>query len=222
MAKKAVTTPGPAYITRVEVIDEYVNRSAVLPYGLTVLQVKSAVAALYEFLQAANAFLVGRGYDRLEEMLLGNAFAGLLSEVLVKSVADHSTTLVRNRYVGGHPDLILRGEHADDAVLRASEGIEVKTSKQGGGWQGHNPEQGWLMIFRYVMDTRTIPVQNRRPTEVVEILAAKLDRDDWSFSGRKGTSRRTITASVNRSGMTKLRANPIYRHPEYVVGQRQT
>ena len=67
------------------------------------------------------------------------------------------------------------------------------------------------MIFQYSIDIETEPKENRSPTEFVQVLAAELVDDDWSFSGRKGKSRRTITASINRQGMAKLRSNPIYR-----------
>jgi len=55
----------------------------------------------------------------------------------------------------------------------------------------------------------------------VEVLAARLEETDWNFSGRSETSRRTITASINQDGMTKLRANPVYRHPNYAIGRRR-
>lgn len=212
----------PTHTDRPSLVEGYFNFAAQLPYGLTVTEVKAAINAAYDLLHDLNVFLVSRGYSRLEDLLLGNAFAGFLSEVLVKSLADHSSALVRNTYVGGYPDLILPGVYPDNAVLKATEGIEVKASKQRGGWQGHNPEEGWIMVFRYTIDTETIPIEDREPTEVVEVLAARLEMSDWSFSGRSETSRRTITASINRYGMQKLRANPIYRHPAYAVGRRGT
>jgi hypothetical protein len=202
-------------------VESYFNTDTGLPYGLTVAEVRAAINAVYDLLHDVNTFMVGRGYGRLEDLLLGNAFAGLLSEVLVKSLADHSAALVRNTYVGGHPDLILPGAHPNDATLKATEGIEIKASKQKGGWQGHNPEEGWVMVFRYTIDTRTMPIEDRKPTEVVEVLAAQLEMSDWSFSGRSETSRRTITASINRYGMQKLRANPIYRDPSHAVDKRR-
>jgi hypothetical protein len=164
----------------------------------------------HSLLNLVNTTLVDKGYDRLEELLLTNAFAGFISEVLVKSLSEASDTLVRNMKTGGHPDLIPRGKYKANSVL-TGEGIEVKASLQKGGWQGHNPEKGWLMIFQYSLDIETEPKENRRPTEFVQVLAADLVDGDWSFSGRKGKSRRTITASINRQGMEKLRGNPIYR-----------
>ena len=212
----------PKYTERPSLVESYFNSDVELPYRLTVTEVKEAINAAYDLLHDVNAFLVSRGYSRLEDLLLGNAFAGLLSEVLVRSLADHSATLVRNTYVGGYPDLILPEAYPSDAALKATEGIEIKSSKQKGGWQGHNPEEGWVMVFRYTIDTKTIPIEDRKPTEVVEVLAARLEMSDWNFSGRSETSRRTITASINRHGMQKLRANPIYRHLSHAVGRRRT
>ena len=183
---------------------------AKLAYGLRVEQVGVAMKRFYSLLGLVNSTLVGKGYDRLEEFLLTNAFAGFISEALVKSLSEASDTLIRNRKTGGHPDLIPRGKYSGDSVL-IGEGIEVKASLQKGGWQGHNPEKGWLMVFQYSMDIETEPKENRSPTEFVQVLAAELVDADWSFSGRKGQSRRTITASINRQGMEKLRSNAIYR-----------
>lgn len=209
------------YVQRARLEEQHLNQNAKLPYNLTVKQVASAVNATYEFLYDLNSFLVGRGYSRLEEIMLGNSFAGLLSEVMVKNLAETSPALVRNEKIGGHPDLLPVGVYEENEVLHGEEGIEIKSSKQPGGWQGHNPEAGWLMIFRYTIDTEIQPVVVEWiPTSYVEILVARLDKSDWNFSGRRGASRRTITASINKLGMQKLRANPIYRHPDFAVGRR--
>lgn len=200
------------YIERPLVVEEGFNPEASLPYDLTVEDVKNAIKDTHDFMHLLNNFLVNKGFDRLEELMLINAFAGLLSEINVKNLAKHSKTLVRNKKVGGYPDLIPQDRYPTESVLKGK-GIEVKTSKQTGGWQGHNPEEGWIMVFRYTIDVETQPVEDRNPTEIVEVLAAELLREDWSFSGRKGTSRRTITASVVKSGMEKLRSNRIYLKP---------
>ncbi|MBM3239790.1 hypothetical protein FJZ31_26195 [Candidatus Poribacteria bacterium] len=211
----------PQYTQRPVLMQEYFNSDVELPYKLTIEEVKATINAVYDFLHDVNIFLVERGYSRLEDLLLGNTFAGILSEILIKNLSNYSATMVGNTRVGGYPDLIPRGVYLDDSTLQGTEGIEIKVSKQRGGWQGHNPEAGWVMVFRYIVDTETLPVENRAPTEIVEVLAAKLELEEWNFSGRKGTSRRTITASINRRGMEKLRANPIYRHPDYAVGMRR-
>jgi len=50
-----------------------------------------------------------------------------------------------------------------------------------------------------------------KPFRFVKVVGAKLLKSDWQFSGRSATSRRTITASVKRSGYDKLEANWMYR-----------
>jgi hypothetical protein len=50
-----------------------------------------------------------------------------------------------------------------------------------------------------------------KPFRFRGVYAAKLEKEDWNFSGRSDTSRRTITASVNKSGKEKMRTNWVYR-----------
>ena len=177
-------------------------------------EVKSAVESAYDFLHAINGALYQHDLGLFEDLALGNTFSGLLSEVLVKNIAKHSGTLVRNRYVGGHPDLLPSTHPKGDSQLRCDQGIEVKTSRQLGGWQAHNPEAGWLMVFRYELAR-----SEYQPTKFVQILAAELTLDDWSLAERGTASRRTRTCSINQRGVTKLRSNPIYQEPEFVVGK---
>ncbi|GFP28177.1 hypothetical protein HKBW3S33_01594, partial [Candidatus Hakubella thermalkaliphila] len=127
--------------------------------------------------------------------------------------------LEANMKVGDHPDLLPKGHYASNLVLKGEEGIEVKSSIQRGGWQGHNPEECRLMVFRYVIGEQESG--EFVPLTFVEILCAKLDCSDWSFSGRKGVSRRTPTASITTSGVEKLRRNFLYRLPGVGVGSHK-
>lgn len=191
---------------------DFVNVDAKLPYGLTVEEIILAVGDVYKFFDDINGFLVSKGYDVIELIILGNSYSGIVSEVAVRSLSERCKNLNRNMQIGGHPNLIPTGTYLDDKVLKGTKGVEVKTSKQKGGWQGHNPEKTWLIIFRYDEDCGP-----DKPLEFVEVLLAHLELEDWSFSGRKGASRRTPTASILKSGMAKLRANPIYRNPAFEV-----
>lgn len=199
-------------------VEEYLNRTATLPYGLTVAEVAEAVSETYRLFNGLNGFLTGSGFRPFEELLLGNSLSGVLSEFLVKNIARCSDKVLANVKVGGHPDLLPVGIYSSDQVLKGHEGIEVKSSIQRGGWQGHNPEDCWLLIFRYIIgkqkDGKIVPLT------FVEILCAQLTKADWSYSGRKGESRRTPTASITTLGMVKLRSNAIYRLPEFMVGKR--
>lgn len=199
-----------------ELDPQYVNRHASLPYGLRVDEVEKAVAETYRLLHGLNDYLVGAGFLSLEELLLGNSLSGIISEFLVKNIARASTTLEANLKVGGHPDLIPKGHYSSTLVLKGDEGIEVKSSIQAGGWQGHNPEDCWLMVFRYVVGEQEDGA--KLPLTFIEILCGKVEQSDWSFSGRKGSSRRTPTASITASGVEKLRRNFLYRVPGVGVG----
>lgn len=204
-------------MTRATQLDpRYVNRRASLPYDLRVDEVEKAVAETYRLLHGLNDYLTGAGFHPLEELLLGNSLSGIISEFLVKNIARSSTTLEANLKVGGHPDLLPKGHYSSNLVLKGDEGIEVKSSIQGGGWQGHNPEDCWLMVFRYAVGEQEDGT--KMPLTFVEILCARVEQADWSFSGRKGSSRRTPTASITASGVEKLRQNFLYRIPGVGVG----
>jgi len=204
-------------VTRPTQLDpRYVNRRASLPYGLRVDEVEKAVAETYRLLHGLNDYLVGAGFPSLEDLLLGNSLSGIISEFLVKNIARASTTLDANLKVGGHPDLLPEGHYTSNLVLKGDAGIEVKSSIQAGGWQGHNPEDCWLMVFRYAVGEQDDGT--KLPLTFVEILGAEVKQSDWSFSGRKGASRRTPTASITASGVEKLRRNFLYRLPGVGVG----
>src|SRR5205085_8016109 len=107
----------------------------------------------------------------------------------------------------------------NDAVQHANEGIEIKASRYTKGWQGHNPEDTWLMVFvfdsnRPVDTAQSVPP---RPFSFVMVAGARLTKADWLFAGRSETSRRTITASVTKSGYEKMVANWIYIDPDYMA-----
>lgn len=194
----------------------YWNPGAVLPYDLKLEEVKAAVSDVYELLHTLNRGLIAGGQQILEAIVLGNTFSGMLSEFIVRSLARHSTTLARNERVGGHPDLLPKAHYQTFSVLKGEVGIEVKTSRQPGGWQAHNPERCWVMIFRYEL----AEMEPWKPTRFVEILCAELTKKDWSLAERKKTSRRTRTVSINSSGLLKLRKNFLYREPAYEVRAR--
>jgi len=204
-------------VTRPTCLDpRYINHRATLPYGLRVSDVEKAVAETYRLFHGLNDFLSQSGFQPLEVLLLGNSLSGILSEFLVKNLARACETLEANMRIGGHPDLLPKGHYSSNLVLKGDEEIEVKASIQKGGWQGHNPEACWLMVFRYAVGEQE--TGESLPLTFLEILCAKMERADWSFSGRKGASRRTPTASITATGVEKLRRNFLYRIPNVGVG----
>lgn len=202
--------PEPQFVAKPAVASEDFHRDLPLPYGLTVETIKATMEEVYHTLHIINLSLVQAGLSRLEETMLGNSFSGLISELIVKALPKYSHTLVRNVKVGGHPDLIPIGKYSENSVLSGDEGIEVKASMQASGWQGHNPEAGWIMIWQYTKDEITQPIKNRNLSQFQRVLIARLEKEDWSFSGRKGQSRRTPTASILKSGTQKLLSQAVY------------
>lgn len=203
------------YIIRPNLHPRGFRYDIVLPYGLTAATVEAAMNDIYDWLHKVNEYMVDRGWERLEESLLGNTFSGVISELLVRNVAKRTAGLVRNRKVGGRPDLLPAETYVGDEAQNADEGIELKASRQRGGWQGHNPEVGWVMVFQFEVDTHTERVEDRQPLRFVKVMIAQLTRDDWSASGRRGGSRRTPTASIAGGATTKLRRNWLYQDPDW-------
>lgn len=190
-----------------------INHAVVLPYGLSAEHVIAALDAVYAFFHRLNVFLIYNDSERFEDMVLGNSFAGMLSELVVRNVARHSDgLLVVNERVGGFPDLLPRGAYETASVLRGDEGIEVKSTKT--TWQGHNVETGWFLLIRYQTDTKTQPHEQRKPLEFTEVLCGFLTHEGWSSQERAETSRRTRTTSVLATAIRRLRdSQVVYRLP---------
>ena len=191
------------------VADSGFNPIAILPYGLHIEHIRSAMVGFLDFLGFVNSQLHTKGIARLESMLMPANFSSIVGEFMSSTLPKYCPSIIKNKYHNGHPDLIPAGMFPNDAVQHAPQGIEIKASRYLRAWQGHNPEDVWLMVF--VFDTNrprdTIP----RPFRFVMVVGAHLSKSDWIFSGRSETSRRTITASVMDSGYQKMMANWIYR-----------
>ena len=189
------------------------NPKCVLPYGLTSEHIRQAMMEFVEFLGFVNQQLHTKEIPRLESFLMPANFSSIVGEFMNISIPKYCPRLVKNQYHNGHPDLIPSGMFPGNSVQHAQDGVEVKGSRHASGWQGHNPESIWLMVFHF--DSNTSSDEKKgigpKPFRFIGVYAAKLEMEDWTFSGRSATSRRTITASVNRNGVEKMRANWIYK-----------
>jgi hypothetical protein len=185
------------------------NPRALIPYGCTVGHICAAMDDFLDFLGFINQQLNTRGIPRLESFLMPANFSSIVGEFMSASIPKHCPTLAKNRYHNGHPDLLPKGMYPGNSQLHATEGIEIKGSRYPRGWQGHNAEDAWLMVF--VFDANCVTDVDRglqpKPFRFLKVVGAKLSVDDWQFSGRSNTSRRTITASVKPSGFAKMEAN---------------
>ena len=209
---------------RPEFQGNYFNPNANLPYGVTPEEVGEAIREFYDFYGDLNEFLLAEDHGRLETVLrANNALSDFVGNVATEELANVSDALIVNQKPDGFPDLlpIDNDEYAaeDYDIHHGEEGIETKCSKSNGGWQAHNNESAWFIVFRYTRGDPEETIEDMEPIRFVQVLAANLDEDDWSHSGRSDESRRTITSSIVGSGMHKLRSNPIYEDPDAITGR---
>lgn len=189
------------------------NPAAILPYGLTTKHIAGAMIDFLQFLRLVNTRLHAEKVPRLEAIMMSANFSSLVGEFMNAGIPKYCKTLVKNKYFNGHPDMIPAGMFPDDAAQHATEGIEIKASRYERGWQGHNPEDTWLMVFIYDSNRPTDYETNPKSFQFVGVLGERLVKSDWLFAGRSDTSRRTITASVTPTGYAKMVANWIYKPP---------
>ena len=189
------------------------NPQVELPYGLELEHVAQAAQDLINFVGYINTALRENDMQRFECIAMPANMSSLVGEFVHARIPKYCESLVQNTYHNGHPDLIPTGRYPDDAVQYGDYGIEVKASRYGSGWQGHNVEECWLMVVHYAAN-RPKDLRDEDadifPFHIKGIYIGELEEDDWSFSGRSGESRRTITASVLASGRDKMKANYIY------------
>lgn len=188
------------------------NTGAVLPYGLEPSHVEAAMNGFIDFIGFMNEQLNTKGIERLETMLMPANFSSIVGEFMTSTIPKHCSGLVKNAYHNGHPDMIPSGMFPDDKLQHGTEGIEVKGSRYLKAWQGHNAEDAWLMVFCFESGRPTDEAKDIAPApfRFLKVVGAQLTKDDWKFSGRSETSRRTITASVTSTGYDKMMANWIY------------
>ena len=189
------------------------NPKAKLPYGLKSTHVKRAMIDFLDFLGFINQALIAKKIQRLETFLMPANFSSIVGEFMATSIPKYCKTLTKNNYHNGHPDLLPIGIFINDACLHGDRGIEIKASRHSSGWQGHNPEDVWLIVFVFECNSPRDQAAGNpaMPFRFLKVVGAKLNKSDWQFSGRSDKSRRTITASVKRSGYEKMEANWIYQ-----------
>ncbi|WP_448573129.1 hypothetical protein [Trichothermofontia sp.] len=193
----------------------FLNTHCELPYGLEAIHVYQVMSEFIDFIGFINGQLRAKGMLRLESFLMPANFSSIVGEFINMSIPKYCSTLVKNQYHNGHPDLIPVNTFPDNAVQHSNHGLEVKSSRHLSGWQGHNPESVWLMFFCFDSNTSNDKLKKVDPKPFVfrAVYAAQLEEEDWNFSGRSATSRRTITASVNKKGYSKMKENWVYEDP---------
>ena len=152
-----------------------INPKAILPFELRLNDFAMAMQEVYDFFHDVNVGLVEKGLERLDDMLRPAIMSGLLSDMLTSSPAKHSRTLTANCYFNGHPDLVVRGVYPDNCIKAGSEGVEIKTTRKGGGAvDTHGARDQWMCVFVYLIDNETEPARERKPMTFIEIYIGKV------------------------------------------------
>ena len=186
------------------------NQQVQLPYALRVQDFQMAMQDVYDFLYDVNAHLIGRGLQRLDDMLRPAILSGVLSDMLTASLAKHSRVLSENQYHNGHPDLVVQGVYARNAVKAGTEGVEVKTTrKAGGAVDTHGARDQWMSVFVYRVDVESEPAIDRQPMTFTETYLGHVTIEDFRKNPRSELG--TRTATLHRDGIRKLRESWVYR-----------
>jgi len=189
------------------------NPDAVLPYELRLRDFEIAMQDAYDFFYDVNSYLIGKGLQRLDDLLRKQTMSGFLSDMLTASMAKHSRTLTENRYHNGHPDLIVRGRYPNDSVKAGTDGVEIKsTLKRGGQVDTHGARNQWLAVFVYRVDREAEPAVDRAPMEFTEVYIAEVTTEHFGrhLRGELGTP----TSALHKEGLAILRQNWVYRFEE--------
>jgi hypothetical protein len=197
-------------ISRNAVVSTNFNNAAVLPYELRLKDFEIAMQDVYDFFYDVNTHLVGKGLERLDDMLRPAIMSGLLSDMLTASMAKHARSLTANGYFNGHPDLVVNGVYANNSVKAGQEGIEIKsTRKSGGAVDTHGARDQWMCVFVYMVDNENEPANTRKPMAFTEVYLGHVTQTDFRKNERGELG--TRTATLHKAGVEKLRQNWIYR-----------
>ena len=197
-------------IRRNHVDVQFFNSKAKLPFELRLKDFELAMQDIYDFFYDVNTALIGKGLQRMDDMLRPAIMSGLLSDMLTASVARHSRALTEDRYFNGHPDLIVKGVYAGDAIKSGSEGVEIKTTrKAGGAVDTHGARDQWMCVFVYMIDAESEPANARQPMTFTEVYMGDVTREDFRKNARGELG--TRTATLHKDGVAKLRSNWIYK-----------
>lgn len=181
-----------------------------LPYSLRLDDFRIAMQDVYDFFFDVNRLLDEKGLKRLDDMLRPAAMSGIISDMLTASLAKHSRVLTENKHFNGHPDLVVQGRYPGNAIASGEDGIEIKsTRRKGGAVDTHGARNQWMCVFVYEVDNITEPAIDRAPMRFVEAYLRNVVVADFRKNSRGELG--TRTATLDRSGIAKLRLNWLYR-----------
>ena len=187
------------------------NKNALLPHQLRLIDFETAMQDVYDFFYDVNVLFQKKGLPTFDDELRPAIMSGMLSDMLTASLAKHSRALTPNHYHNGHPDLIVKGRFANDSVKSGGlGGVEIKTTqKAGGAVDTHGAREQHMCVFVYEVDKVTQPAQSRKALRFREVYIGHVVPAD--FRGNERGQLGTRTATLDRYGILKLRNNWVYK-----------
>jgi hypothetical protein len=112
--------------------------------------------------------------------------------MMTAGIPKHCPTVVKNLYHNGHPDILPAGKYPKDQAQHAGvDGIEIKASRYAQGWQGHNAEDAWLMVFVFQSGRLGPKVKGTPAFKFLLVAGALLSKKIGDFlAGRKPAAER--------------------------------
>lgn len=191
--------------------ESYFRKEVPLPPGMTVEHVNLAANETQRIISRMNLNMRREVGTTLQQLIQGNNFSGLVSNILTNSLDKLST--YKHNHDQRYPDLI-NSERV---------GLEVKaTINIGKGGESHNGHSGWHLVACYSFC-------ENGDIEFIHLMFAVLnghqdDDPDWKYLGSKVNestgSRRTETYITNAKGTTKLRDGSIYFNRDIINPSR--
>ena len=161
------------------------------------------------FLLALLRFWPRNWVPHVSTLRRGFSTTGLAHIALLIAIAI-AAQLALHRYHNGHPDLLLGGKYPNNCAKAGDEGVEIKTTrKKGGAVDTHGGRNQWMCVFVYHVDNASEPAQDRRAMRFTELYLSYVGVDDFRKNPRGELG--TRTATLDREGIKKLRANWIYK-----------
>lgn len=174
----------------------YFRRSVPLPGALTFQALEDALNRTQAIFYLINRNMVLEVGRPLQELIQGNNFSGLVSNVFTDAM--DQCTVFKHNHDQRYPDLICR---------ETTVGLEVKATTQiGKGGESHNGHSGWHTVLCFQRTEAGI--------EFIHVMFADLKGHqecdgDWRYVGSRVNedtgSRRTETYNTTGAGTTKLR-----------------
>ncbi len=139
--------------TPIQVNRKYLNKYANIPYGLTSEHVFLVMEDWINTLTIYNNISFEKGIRAVNMSMPTTALSSWVGEFFNSNINKYYSALTNNKFVKGHPDVLLTDSHENNRVLHGTEGIEVKATrsreKPTPEWCSDHKFNNWLLVFLY-------------------------------------------------------------------------